>query len=246
MSSFKVSGRRSGLARLTPVGIFMVIFAVGGSALLVVAGLQWALNRLPEATPAAVAAELERTATLTAEPTATLVVTETAGFPAWWAEGMYQDAAGAWWPTEDAREQVQTMVEEQYRECSELVGGNDIEVFENTKTEDVRKCYTGEMLDGWFRAWKNYTDNGTFNTTTELEFRQTYPPRQHVRVRHSTLPSEFQVVGAATAPFLTTLQRFLDVRCLPLGHPGDFPRGLGGLVGVPISAKISFKLWRTR
>ncbi len=36
----------------------------------------------------------------------------------------------------------------------------------------------------------------------------------------------------------TTAKRGAGVLTLPLGHPGDFPRGLGGLAGVPTCIKM--------
>jgi hypothetical protein len=54
----------------------------------------------------------------------------------------------------------------------------------------------------------------------------------------STLPIEFQAVLTATGVFLTTAWRCLGVLSLPFGHPGAFPRILGGRAGLPISPKI--------
>ena len=39
-------------------------------------------------------------------------------------------------------------------------------------------------------------------------------------------------------PFLTTGYRILGRRLRPLGQPGDLPRSLGGLAGVPNTAKM--------
>ena len=39
------------------------------------------------------------------------------------------------------------------------------------------------------------------------------------------------------ALFLTVGYRFLRQRGFPGSQPGDFPRGLGGVAGVPIAAK---------
>jgi len=50
----------------------------------------------------------------------------------------------------------------------------------------------------------------------------------------------------AETPFLTTWCRSLGVLGLPLGQPGDVPRGLGGRAGVPICKKSAPRLWRTR
>ena len=174
---FSVSQRRSALARLTPFGKFLIIFGAVLLALILFAGGRWTLGQwpvwFPEETPTPVVAATEEatvvaTATPVPTPVPTETVTTTVAFPAYWADGMYQDAIGDWWPAESVRVAVQTMVQEQYEECGELLGGNDIEVFENVTTEQVRMCNTGKSFDGWMWNWKNYLDNGQFNHLTEI------------------------------------------------------------------------------
>jgi len=170
---FSVSQRRSALARLTPFGKFLIVFGAVLLALVLFAGGRWTLGQwpvwFPEETPTPVAAATqEATVVATATPVPTETVTDTAAFPAYWTAGMYQDAAGKWWPAEDVRVAVQTMVEEQYRECSELLEGAVTEVLENVSTEQMRMCNTGKAFDGWMWNWKNYLDTGEFNHLTEI------------------------------------------------------------------------------
>jgi len=172
-TQFSVSQRRSALARLTPFGKFLIVFGAVLLALILFAGGSWTLGQwpvwFPEETPPPVAAATqEATVVATATPVPTETMTTTAAFPAYWTAGMYQDTIGKWWPAEDVRVAVQTMVEEQYQECSEPLTGTNIEVFENVTTEHVRMCKTGAALDNWLWKWKNYLDNGQFNHLTEI------------------------------------------------------------------------------
>ncbi len=166
---FTVSAERRPLnQRITPLGWFLIVFAVIAVALLVYAGINrfggTAAAPVQTATPTAAATALP---TLTMTTPATPTSPSTPAFPATWTAGMYQDAKGQWWPAPDQLEQVQKMIEEQYRECTSIIGGNDLEVYNNVKDADVYKCYSGKMLEGWFTARKKYLDTGLFNERSE-------------------------------------------------------------------------------
>ncbi|NJK73184.1 MAG: hypothetical protein HC849_09145 [Oscillatoriales cyanobacterium RU_3_3] len=45
---------------------------------------------------------------------------------------------------------------------------------------------------------------------------------------------------------MTVGYRGADIRTLPVSQPGDFPLGLGSLVGVPMSTKTDNIDWATR
>jgi hypothetical protein len=79
---------------------------------------------------------------------------------------MTQDAAGNWWPAEDAREQVQKTVAEQYVEIVTTLGNRPENETLNAITDDQARYYqTGEILDEWFRARKRFMDTGRFMET---------------------------------------------------------------------------------
>ncbi len=65
---------------------------------------------------------------------------------------------------------------------------------------------------------------------------------------NSTLPIENQAVCVFSAPFLDDRMAHFGILGIlerPVRQPGGFPRNFGGQAGVPISAKIGFRLWRT-
>ncbi len=165
--NFTVTGRRSRFARLTPAGWFLLVFAIVMGLLLLFGGVRWVLRQWPawfppEATPAVVTPA----PTVAATPESTATPVAEVAFPAWWAEGMTQDAKGAWWPAEDAREQVQQMVAEQYVEIVTTLGNRPENETLNAVTDDQARYYqTGEILDEWFRARKRFMDTGRFMET---------------------------------------------------------------------------------
>ena len=165
--NFTVTGRRSRAQRLTPAGWFLLLFAIVMGLLLLFGGVRWVLRQWPawfppEATPAVVTPA----PTVAATPESTATPVAEVAFPAWWAEGMTQDAKGAWWPAEDAREQVQQMVAEQYVEIVTTLGNRPENETLNAVTDDQARYYqTGEILDEWFRARKRFMDTGRFMET---------------------------------------------------------------------------------
>jgi len=166
--NFTVTGRRSRFARLTPAGWFLLVFAIVMGLLLLFGGVRWVLRQWPawfppEATPVVITPA----PTVAATPESTATPVAEVAFPAWWAEGMTQDAAGNWWPAEDAREQVQQLVEEHYVEIMTTLGNRPEDEILNTITDDQARYYqTGEILDEWFRARKRFMDTGNFLETT--------------------------------------------------------------------------------
>ena len=168
--SFQVSGSRSVWQRLTPLAWFalLVLSALAGLLLVGLTSCAWR-----EYTPAPETAAPTVTETITetptrVPPTATAVPTETAGFPAYWAAGMYQDAEGLWWPDEAVRAEVQQIVEAHFVECGEIVSGPQNLVLENTTDAQARMCYSGQQLNGWFFEQRRYFDSGQFPETTGI------------------------------------------------------------------------------
>ena len=155
MGNFQVSSGRSFWQRLTPLawllvvlgGFFVLAFVVVGVPRLrdAFAARPAPVVTTPPPTEAVTAAPV--VATPEPEPQATAPVTETAAFPAYWAEGMYQDAEGHWWPDEAARAEVQAMVEAHVRECTELLSGPQDAVLANVTDAQARMCYSGELLN---------------------------------------------------------------------------------------------------
>jgi len=174
--SFKVSPeRRPVWKRITPTGWFIGIFALGMIALLGYAGMRRQDQQGSPVTPTlAATAQPTTIRTATAEPiiTATATIstaaTITTSYPATWTAGMYQDAQGQWWPAEGVREQVQKMVEEQYRECDTLFGRPAPEVYNNVTDTEIYQCYSGEMLENRFTNRKEFLDTGLFNKQSEI------------------------------------------------------------------------------
>ena len=164
--NFTVTGRRSRAQRLTPAGWFLLLFAIVMGLLLLFGGVRWVLRQWPawfppEATPAVVTPA----PTVAATPESTATPVAEVAFPAWWAEGMTQDAKGAWWPAEDAREQVQQLVEEHYREIqTTTANGPYDELLRSVTDVEIRRYRTGKSLEDWFLSKKEFVDTGRFLT----------------------------------------------------------------------------------
>jgi hypothetical protein len=167
MNSYQASDRRELLHRITPVGWFLIVLGVALVGVLGFGGLQRLRDRLPAEAPAP-AATATPTSAPTLEPTATAVVTETAAFPAYWSEGMHQDATGHWWPAEDMREEVQALVEQHYLEQEKVMGQNQLAILDTVTDESIRDYWTGPFLENFYTTKGRYLETGEFNQVAQI------------------------------------------------------------------------------
>ncbi len=173
MSRFTVTERRSLLRRLTPVSLFLIVLALVLGGLLLFAGGRWLLAQwpvwFPEEPPAVAVAPEGPTSTPVAtaipRPTATPVVTTTETFPATWAEDMFEDDTGVWWPADDdVRETLIATIQEHYLEGAAVMGDRpETEVLQTVTDEMARHYRTGPFLETWFTYRERYETTGEFN-----------------------------------------------------------------------------------
>jgi len=88
---------------------------------------------------------------------------------------MTQDAKGAWWPAEDAREQVQQLVIDHYVEGAKALADRpEDEILRTVTDEEAQRYQTGKTLENWFWYKQRWLDTGRFNERTQIVTEQTF------------------------------------------------------------------------
>jgi hypothetical protein len=178
MMSERKSDKRHWLQRLTPGG-WAIILTLGGLTILLVIGvITWAAPRvstvvdlpiLNRPTPTSVVPTFTPRPTASPLPEPTATPTSTVNFPAYWSDGMWQDANDQWWPADDVREEVIGMVKQQYREINETIWDktNDV-VFDELTDEDLNQYLTGRTLEDFVQNRQEYLKTGSLPSQQEM------------------------------------------------------------------------------
>ena len=171
------SDKRHWLQRLTPGGWAIILTLGGLTILLVIGGISWVAPRLSEVelpvlnrpTPTSVVPTSTPRPTATPLPTPTATPTSTVNYPAYWSDGMWQDANDQWWPADDVREEVIGTIKQYYLEIYEVAWDltND-EMYETLSEEDMERFLTGQHLADHQLSRKRYRDTGALPSEKEM------------------------------------------------------------------------------
>ena len=169
--------KQSKSQRLTVAGWVIILTLAALVILLVIGALTWAAPRLSAVelpflggpTPTSVVPTSTPRPTATPLPTPTATPTSTVNFPAYWSEGMWQDANDQWWPADDVREDVIGMVKQQYLEIYEVAWNltND-EMYETLSDQEIETYLTGQHLDDYLLTRQQYRETGALTNDKEM------------------------------------------------------------------------------
>ncbi len=159
-----------GFSDMTLEGKIIVLTLGVLAILLLIGAVRWAAPRLQDVdlpfldqpTPTSVVPTSTPRPTATPLPEPTATPTSTVNYPAYWSEGMWQDANDQWWPADDVREEVMGTIEQHYLEIYENVWNLTYdEIYETLSEEDMERFLTGQHMADHRLSRKRYRDTGT-------------------------------------------------------------------------------------
>jgi hypothetical protein len=157
---------------MTLIGKLIVMVLGVLAILLLIGAARWAAPRLQDVdlpfldqpTPTSVVPTSTPRPTATPLPEPTATPTSTVNYPAYWSDGMWQDANDQWWPADDVREEVIVTIKQHYLEIYKNVWDLTPDVANETLSdEELRRYLTGQHLEDYFLTRQKYRESGTFS-----------------------------------------------------------------------------------
>jgi hypothetical protein len=162
---------------MTLIGKLVVIVLSILAILLLIGAARWAAPRLQDVdlpfldqpTPTSVVPTSTPRPTATPLPEPTATPTSTVNFPAYWADGMWQDANEQWWPADDVREEVIGTIKQHYLEIYDNAWNltND-EMYETLSDQEVEAYLTGQHLEDYLLTRQKYRETGNLTNQKEM------------------------------------------------------------------------------